>query len=86
MISFTLLAYDDDYYKNMIEKTPMYRILNQSQFECVRNVLLEGELITLGGYLHYNSKEDEFQITEIFTATAGLGKKAFSKGWKLFQK
>jgi len=79
-----LKANDDDYYRSVIRKSPTYSILEKSQFEQVRRVLVEGEIITLGGYLHYNYKEDEFQISHLISVAAGYADKMFKNGLKLY--
>ncbi|CAI2367616.1 unnamed protein product [Moneuplotes crassus] len=81
-----LKTYDNDYYKKVLNDSPINQIIDKAQFNDVRMVLLEGEIITLGGYLHYNSKEDELQIAHIFSIASGCAEKLFDNAFKFYKR
>ena len=70
----------------MLNKSPVSRITVMEHFDKLKYALLEGELVTIGGYLAYNSNEDEFQISNLFIVVAGQAKSFFEKGVKEYLK
>lgn len=51
--------------------------IERSHFDTLKYVIVEGELVSLAGFLTYNSKTEEFQVLNPFAITCGQSEKLF---------
>ena len=64
----------------MLSKLPNYVTTNLTNFESLKYILVEGEIVTVAGLLSYNTKQNEFQITNPLSIIGGGSKMLAEEG------
>jgi len=71
---------------HLLNKLPTYVRVNTNNFNDLKFILVEGEIVSVAGFLSYNAKVDEFQLTNPISIAQGGCNKLMDKAISLYSR